>query len=144
MLFRHLPGYLIGPDRMLIGLLPVPEVVPQVNQRQGNEHPHQQQGNHGGKRHRPTAVLAPDEEVEEEARAGDDARIEDSSPECRPFPLATLHGFVEAGRVVAGHDAVHHVEGDGGSRQGSPRRWRQHTQHREDCTYLKTLHIYFS
>lgn len=50
-LLRDLPGDLVCPYRIVIGLLAKSKVVTQVDQGQGDAKPHAQQGHHGRERH---------------------------------------------------------------------------------------------
>lgn len=131
-LLRHLSRYLVRPHRMLIRLLPVPEVVAQIHQRQRDAEPHQQQRDHRGERHRAAARLAPNKEIQEEASAGDDGRIKGGGQEGRPFPLTTLHRLVETRRKVARHQTHEHVEEYRGGGERAPRSGREHSHHGEN------------
>jgi hypothetical protein len=61
---------------VLEGLFTVSEVVAKVDQGKRNAEPETQKRQHGGERYGTARVFAPDEEVEEEAGAEDNSRVQ--------------------------------------------------------------------
>ena len=131
-LLGNLPRNLVGSHRLLIGLLPVAEVVPDVNEGQRDAEPHGSHRQHGGEGDGSGRVLAPDEEVDEDPERENDAGVEGGGQECGPLPLLALQGLVESSGVVAADQAHELVEEDGGREEGTTRGRRQHPQHREE------------
>ena len=72
----YLSGDLICPDGMLVRMFPVSEVVTQEDEREGDAEPHGSHRQHGGEGDGTTAVLPPDEQVDEEADPEDNPGVE--------------------------------------------------------------------
>ena len=89
-LFRDLSWNLVGPDRLFIRLFPVSKVVANVDEGQGDAEPHGAHGEHGCEGDSAARVLAPDEEVDEDTKREDDARVQGGSQERGPLPLLAL------------------------------------------------------
>jgi hypothetical protein len=70
---------------MLEGLFAVSKVVAEVDQGQRYAEPETKQRQHGGEWNGTARVLAPDEEVQEEARAEYDSRVQSGGLQVRIF-----------------------------------------------------------
>ena len=66
---------------MLVRLLPVPEVVSEEDQRQGDAEPHGAHAQHGGEGDGAAGVFAPDEEVDEDPDPQHDTGVQGRSQE---------------------------------------------------------------
>ena len=124
--------YLVCPDRLLIGLLSVSEVVADVDERQRDPEPHGPHRQHRRKRDGPARVLSPDEKVDENSEGKDDAGVEGCGEEGGPLPLFSLQGFVETSGVVSADESQELVEEDRGRQEGAPRGRRKHSEHGEE------------
>ena len=127
-----LPGDLVGADGLLVGLLAVAEVVAEVDEGEGDAEPHGAHGDHRAEGDGARGVLAPDEEVGEDAEREDDARVERGRDEGGPLPLLPLDRLVEAAGEVAADEPHELVEEDGGGEEGAARGRREHAQHGEE------------
>lgn len=70
---------------MLEGLLTVSEVVAKVDQGQRYAEPETKKRQHGGEWNGSARVLAPDEEVQEEAGAEDNTRVQSGGLQVKVF-----------------------------------------------------------
>jgi hypothetical protein len=68
---------------MLIRLLPVAEKVSDVDEGQGDAEPHSAHAEHGSEWDSAARVLAPDEEIDEDAHSKDQAGVQGSRQESR-------------------------------------------------------------
>lgn len=74
----------------MVGRLPEAEVVADVDEREGDAEPHGSHRQHGGEGDGSRAVLAPDEEVDEEPEAEDDTGVQGGRREGGFLPLFAL------------------------------------------------------
>ena len=85
---------------MLIRLFSVAKEVSQEHKRKGDAKPHGHHSKDGEERDGATGVFTPDEQVDEESNAKDNAGIESGSKESCRLPFLALHSPVEPARVV--------------------------------------------
>mmetsp|Transcript_35291 Transcript_35291/g.82630 ORF Transcript_35291/g.82630 Transcript_35291/m.82630 type:complete len:624 (-) Transcript_35291:173-2044(-) len=85
-----LAGDLVGPDRVLDGLLAETKVCTRQHEGRGDAQPHAEEGKEGAKRDRPRRLLPPDQEVEDEEDAEDAARVQHRSPQAVALPPVAL------------------------------------------------------
>jgi hypothetical protein len=137
---------------MLEGLFTVSKIVAEVDQGQRYAEPETKQRQHGGERHGTARVLAPDEEVQEEAGAEDDSRVQSGGlrvkvyvrqakmliklllyQKCSPLPFFSFHGLVNPSREVTSDKAHEDVAENCSGRKCSTRCRRQHAKHGKNC-----------
>ena len=102
-------------------------------QRDTDEEPDQDNGQHRGKRHGAAGPLDPQEEVEEEKHGESDHGDDDGSEDDQLLPLLPTKGFVAAGGDVATNKAEKRVENKDHGAQEAAVRWRKEAEQSKDC-----------
>lgn len=135
----HVPGLLRDLARDLVrahgvlggGLLEA-EVAPDEDERDRDAEPQEDQGEHGAEGDGPRGLLPPDEAVEDEEGAEDDAREEERGLQGDLLPLGALEHLVQAGARVAGQQAHEDPQQEHGGHEAAAVGGGEEAQHRKD------------
>ena len=117
-LVRDLPGDLVGPDWLLYARLPEPKVSPDEGEGDWDSEPESQEGHQGEEGDGSRGSVVPENQVEDEEVAEDNAGTEHWCQQDVTLPFLPPERFVNPGRDVAGWSAQTDEEDESAGHQG--------------------------